>query len=212
MLYLIKSCFTLSTISIVSVFLLFGNYAFADVETPETLSETALVQALKSGNHIIYMRHGLTTRKDKNRDKSLIDLTHCETQRNLTEAGKSQVKLIGSMVKSLNIPIGKVKSSPYCRAKDTAKAVFGDFDVDDNLKFSIAMENKESDMLGKYLLEAMLASHDEKRNTVFVGHTANLKDGLGIWPKPEGVMVILKKEGGKIIFKGMIKPDYWLNL
>ena len=48
----------------------------------------------------------------------------------------------------------------------------------------------------------MLASNDVRTNTVYVGHTANLKDGLGVWPKPEGVMAIFKKQGNKIIFKG----------
>lgn len=198
--------------SYIGISLFIAAFASAEAGPPKTLSEQALIETLKAGGHIIYMRHGLTTRKDTNRDKSLVDLTRCETQRNLTEVGKAQVKHIGGMIKSLNIPIGEVKSSPYCRAKDTASAVFGDFDIDDNLQFSMAMESKQSERLGKYLLDAMLASHDEQRNTVFVGHTANLKDGLGIWPKPEGVMVIFKKENDKIIYKGMIEPDYWLNI
>lgn len=189
------------------------HYANANTETPLLQSKTqttaTLIAALKSGNHIIYMRHGLTTRKDKHLDKSLTDLTRCETQRNLTEAGISQVEKLGRTIKALNIPIGSVKSSPYCRTKETAQAVFGDFDIDENLRFSMALHSKESTMLGQYLLDSMLATNDLEKNTVYVGHTANLKDGLGIWPKPEGVMVIFKKEDNKIIYKGMIKPNDW---
>ena len=55
----------------------------------------------------------------------------------------------------------------------------------------------------------MLATADTKANTVFVGHTANLRDGLGVWPKPEGVFVIFKKVDGNIIFLGMITPGQW---
>ena len=209
---------SIKSIFFICIFSLCGSNAHAETNLfgtdtkSQKQSTSELIEALKSGNHIIYMRHGLTTRKDKNRDTSLIDLTRCETQRNLTEAGKAQVKHLGQVIKSLNIPIGKVKSSPYCRTKDTAKAVFGEFEVDDNLRFSMALHSKESDMLGKYLFDSMLASNDIERNTIYVGHTANLKDGLGIWPKPEGVMVIFKKVGNTIIFKGMIKPDDWPTL
>jgi phosphohistidine phosphatase SixA len=177
---------------------------FSDAETP-----LALIEALKTGSYIIYMRHGLTTRKQNNQDSNIIDLTRCDTQRNLSEAGRSQLENIGLSLKLLDIPVGKVKSSPYCRTKETAQAVFGKFEIDDKLKFSIAMHSKEAKSLGQYLLDSMLASDDVKNNTVYVGHTANLKDGLGVWPKPEGVMAIFKKEGNNIIFKGMIKPGDW---
>jgi len=171
-----------------------------------------LIQDIKLGGHVIYMRHGITKRKNKNRNKALIDLTKCETQRNLTDEGLEQVKQIGKVIKSLAIPIGKVKSSPYCRTKDTAKAVFGEYDIDEKLAFSISKAHEESQMLGLYLRNAMLKNYDASRNVVFVGHTANLKDGLGVWPKPEGVVVIFKKEKNKIVYKGMIKPSDWLSL
>jgi len=175
-----------------------------DIRSPQEL-----IKALQSGGHIIYMRHGLTTRKDKNRNKKLVDLNRCNTQRNLTQEGLTQVKHLGLVIKSLKIPIGKVKSSPYCRTIDTAKAVFGDFEVDQQLAFSIGKVEEESAKLGHYLFESILASKEHAKNTVFVGHTANLKDGLGVWPKPEGVAVIFKVKDNNIIYKGMIKPSEW---
>lgn len=197
---------------VIPLFFLFENSVNAETKVPDEQSTSALIQGLKTGGYIIYMRHGLTTRKDESRDKSLIDLTRCETQRNLTEEGKSQVEHLGLLIKSLEIPIGQVKSSPFCRTKETASAVFGEYKIDEKLRFSISMKSNESEVLGKYLLDSMLASNDIEKNTVYVGHTANLKDGLGVWPKPEGVMVIFKKEGNEIIFEGMIKPDDWPNL
>jgi len=175
-------------------------------------SAQILIEDIKAGGHILYMRHGITKRKDKSRSKVLVDLSSCGTQRNLTEEGQAQVKRIGGVIKSLGIPIGKVKSSPYCRTKETAKAVFGAYDVDDKLAYSMSKAQKESEMLGKYLKNAMFNSSDVIANAVFVGHTANLKDGLGIWPKPEGVIVIFKKEGSNLVFKGTIKPNEWPTL
>lgn len=179
---------------------------FENIESPQTL-----VKALQNGGYIMYMRHGKTIRKSKNRDSLMIDLNNCDTQRNLSPEGIAEVKEISHSLKQLNIPIGVVKSSPYCRTKDTASLVYGTYQIDDKLAFSIAKEEAESAMLGQYLLDSMLATNDTVKNTVFVGHTANLKDGLGVWPKPEGVVVVFKKEGNQIIYKGMIKPTDWAN-
>lgn len=192
--------------------LFLGPVTGSMAEPNNSQSPKELIESLKSGGYIIYMRHGITTRKDKSRNKRMVDISVCETQRNLTAEGISQVTKIGHIIASQKIPIGQVKSSPYCRTKDTARAVFGDFEVDDLLAFSIGKEEEESEKLGKYLLDSMLATDDDKKNAVYVGHTANLKDGLGVWPKPEGVAVVFKKEGAEIIFKGMIKPNDWLEL
>ena len=187
-----------------------ASHGQADISNPQPPNE--LIKSLQSGGHIIYMRHGKTTRKNKSLNKNLIDLERCETQRNLTPDGLLEVKSIGHTIAALGIPIGKVLSSPYCRTKDTAKAVFGAFEVDENLAFSIAKEADESAKLGQYLHGLMLETQGRAKNAVFVGHTANLKDGLGVWPKPEGVAVIFKAKDNKVIYKGMIKPDEWPNL
>jgi len=175
----------------------------------EQNSTAALIKKLQSGGYIMYMRHGKTVRKQANRNKKAVDFTDCKSQRNLSSEGFAQVKVIGQAIKTLNIPIGTVLSSPYCRTKDTAKHVFGDFSVDDNLAFSIGKVPAESKRLGKHLLNLMLAVNNQQENTVFVGHTANLKDGLGVWPKPEGVVVVFKKTNEKINYLGMIYPEQW---
>ena len=203
---------TIKSMLFISLFVIYTSNVSAEshpkeVKLPGIQSPSVLIESLKGGNHIIYMRHGFT--ESKSGDVGRVDLTSCEAQRNLSEAGLSQVRRLGASVKSLNIPIGQVKSSPYCRTKATAQAVFGEFEVDEKLRLSLSMSFEESRLLGQYLLESMLASNDVKKNTVYVGHTANLKDGLDIWPEPEGVMVIFKKEGNEVIFKGVINPDDW---
>jgi phosphohistidine phosphatase SixA len=155
------------------------------------------------------MRHGATHRKGISRDQKQIDFSRCETQRNLSDEGIIQVNKIGKSFESLQIPVSSVHSSPYCRTKATAQAVFGHYQVDEKLAFSMAKEEKESIELGQYLYNAMLQANTSKGNAVFVGHTANLKDGLGVWPKPEGVAVIFQTQDGKVVYKGMIKPTDW---
>lgn len=198
-------------ISLFGLFVMAAGFIHAQPAESDIQPTDQLIKSLQNGGHIIYMRHGITTRKNKNLKKKLIDLERCETQRNLTAEGEKQVKRIGRTIAALNIPIGKVTSSPFCRTKHTAQAAFGKFEIDDNLAFSMAKEQKESTRLGQHLHGQMLATKGQSKNTVFVGHTANLKDGLGVWPKPEGVAVIFEARNNKIIYKGMIKPDDWPN-
>jgi len=153
------------------------------------------------------MRHGQTDSTQRDTDR--YDFNDCQTQRNLSAEGREQVKRIGQAIKRLEIPVGNVSSSPYCRCRDTAKFVFGRFKIEPDLQFSISKAEKESKQLGERLHSMMMNTEVGPKNVVFVGHTANLRDGLGIWPKPEGVMVIFQKQGNKLVHKGMIKPDEW---
>ncbi len=172
-------------------------------------SPSTLIKLLKQGGYIIYMRHGPTDHGSKDTDRS--NLKDCSRQRNLSPAGKQSMAKIGQFIKQLKIPIGKVSSSPYCRARDTAQLVFGKYQIDPNLQFSISKDKQESQKLGDYLKNAMLSSQPGNKNRVFVGHTSNLKDGTGIWPKPEGVIVVFKQNQNGLSYKGMIKPDDWIR-
>jgi phosphohistidine phosphatase SixA len=188
-------------------FFLFPPNILADTISSEIISTPELVKTLQSGGHIIYMRHGPTNLKEKDTDRGNID--DCSRQRNLSVKGRELVKHIGSIFLALKIPVGEVSSSPYCRCKDTAKLTFGKFKIEPDLQFSISKNKKESEQLGERLFSMMMNSKTDDRNRVFVGHTSNLKDGLGIWPKPEGTVVVFQKRENKIIYKGMITPDAW---
>lgn len=173
----------------------------------EIMPTPELISALQSGGYVIYMRHGETAydRNDINRH----NLEDCNGQRNLSAKGREDAQRIGRVIKALKIPIGDVSSSPYCRCKDTARLVFGNFHVEDDLHISINKDEEESEYLGDRLYAMMLDADTQSTNVVFIGHAYNLKDGLGVWPKPEGVFTVFQKEEGDLIYRGMIKPDEW---
>lgn len=166
-----------------------------------------LIEALQQGGHIVYLRHAATDHDTRDSERS--DLSDCSKQRNLSPSGKAQARAINRGIKHLGIPIGQVYSSPYCRCKETARLAFGDFTIENDLQFSISKDREEAQRLGRRLRDMMLQIPESPENTVFVGHTANLRDGLGVWPKPEGVMVIFKRQGSELKLRGMIHPDRW---
>lgn len=74
-------------------------------------------QALKEGGLVILMRHSLAPGIG---DPPGFVLEQCETQRNLSAAGRAQAQAVGRAFRARNIPIAAVYSSRWCRALDTA--------------------------------------------------------------------------------------------
>jgi phosphohistidine phosphatase SixA len=185
--------------------------SLANPVTSEILSTEKLIQELQSGGHIIYMRHSKTDHS-QNDTYSKDGLADCSTQRNLSAEGRKQAETIGRIIQQLKIPIGYVISSPYCRCKETAQIACGEFAIEPRLRFSISKTKQESATLGKDLRSMMMAMEPQSANHVLVGHTSNLRDGLGVWPKPEGVIAVFERYKEDVVYKGMIKPDMWPDI
>ena len=175
----------------------------ADIQT--------LVQKLQKGGYVIYIRHATTDHNKVDQDGT--NLKDCATQRNLSENGRQQARAIGTAISALNIPIGKVTSSPYCRCIDTATLAFGKAEISPDLAFSITKDEDDTKRLGESLQRMLATAPAANTNNVIVAHTSNLKTAAGIWPKPEGVAVIFEPlEGQRFFHIGKIGPDEWSEL
>ncbi len=171
----------------------------------------SVLDQLRKGGLVIYLRHGATEQTGASDEAA--DLTKCETQRNLSPAGRAQVAEIGEAFKALKIPVGAVTTSPFCRCKDTAMLAFGRFVVSDDLYFAIGASAGETRRFAESL-RAMLATPPAKgTNAVIVSHTANLREATGIWPKPEGVAYVFRPlPEGKFEAIAMVLPEDWGKL
>lgn len=178
----------------------------------------ALINQIQQGGHVLYLRHAPTEPKTTDKHQQSVqggfsvNYDDCSSQRNLSALGREVAGNIKRHLERLSIPIGSVASSPYCRAFDTAKIIFQQVIVDYDLAYSLSKDSAESKRLGKYLTTAILSAEPLDSNSVFVGHSTNLRDGLGVWPKPEGVLVVFKKHGSDLLYKGMIVPDDWQTI
>ena len=76
-----------------------------------------LWDALKSGNHLVLMRHALAPGYG---DPANFDVKECRTQRNLNEVGRQQSIDIGDLFRSNGIDKAIVLSSQWCRCLATA--------------------------------------------------------------------------------------------
>lgn len=170
-----------------------------------------VLDELRKGGLVIYFRHG-STEQGGAKDETA-DLAKCETQRNLSAAGREQATQIGAAFRTLQIPVGTVLTSPFCRCKDTAKLAFGRFTVDNDLFFAIRVGAEETKRLTQSLRRMLSTTPPAKTNTVLVSHTANLREAAGIWPKPEGVAYVFRPlPGGRFEPVAVILPGEWAEV
>lgn len=81
------------------------------VNPADELKDAALVDALRRGGLVLYMRHAL----------QIPPTSEVCDKSNLTDAGEAQARKVGEAIRALGIPIGAVKSSEPCRSQDTAR-------------------------------------------------------------------------------------------
>jgi phosphohistidine phosphatase SixA len=107
---------------------------------PKTeLKGSALIAALKLGGFVLYMRHAISTNGS---DGALATTPswweNCAIQRNIADAGRVQARKVGAALRALNVPIEEIKTSQFCRARDTAHEMgLGAIEITEDLNHAI---------------------------------------------------------------------------
>jgi len=105
--------------------LLYGLLLFACGAAAQV--DPAIVAKLREGGLVLYMRH--TSTDFSQNDAAMTSYEDCAHQRNLTEKGRAEAREIGAHLKRLAVPVGQVLASPFCRTMETARLVFGQAQV-----------------------------------------------------------------------------------
>ena len=179
----------------------------APQSAPKPLTNELLAQ-LRQGGFIIYFRHGETPNyKDPNEG----NLEDCAQQRNLSVDGRAQVRAIGQAFRELEIPLGVVRASPFCRCLDTARLAFGRVEKDASL-----LSNGEDNEPGEnariaYLKNIMKIPPWPGTNTVFVGHGTPPKLLGADHYHAEGEAAIFRPTPKGPAYVASIKSDEWVR-
>ncbi|MFG5380665.1 histidine phosphatase family protein [Yoonia sp. R2-816] len=168
-----------------------------------------LIAALQEGGHVIYLRHAQTERDYADQVEAV--LGDCGTQRVLSAAGWAQAKSIGEAIEALDIPVGDVISSEYCRAWQTADLAFGRFEMTDKLNFAPAEDYTDADIaMMRDGVTPLISQVPKTGNLVIVGHDDPFEATTGIYPEPQGVAYVIAPDGdGGFEVMGRIGPDDW---
>lgn len=141
----------------------------------------ALVERLQQGGLNIFIRHAITPGTDSSKYNPPGERPgDCSSgSRQLNEEGREQSRLIGKKIKELNIPIGEVYSSRFCRCEETAKLAFDKYT---SVEWLVARPGVYQPQLDKELKSIPSTGFFTKiptgKNNVFVGHHVTFTSGI----------------------------------
>jgi broad specificity phosphatase PhoE len=180
------------------------------------LSGIALVDALRQGGYTIYFRHAAT---DWTRDDYVMaegDWTSCDPDRmrQLTNEGRDQARRIGEAIRALDIPVGRILSSEYCRARETAKLM--------NLGYvsptRSLMNTRVANLVGGDKAVILRAQQEigrhpvEGTNTVLVAHGNLMRAATGFYTDEGGAAVFAPIGDGDFTLVALIASEEWTRL
>ncbi len=84
----------------------------------QVLEDEKAWSALRAGGHVAFVRHALAPGTG---DPADFDVADCTTQRNLSEAGRAQARLIGTRFRRAGVERARLYSSQWCRCLETAR-------------------------------------------------------------------------------------------
>jgi broad specificity phosphatase PhoE len=174
------------------------------------------VESLRKGGYNIYFRHAATDWSQNDQVSKEDDWTSCDpnNMRQLSEAGRKTAGIVGEAIRALQIPIGQVLASPYCRTVETARNMkLGPVEMTTDI-----MNLRVADYFGGTSAIAArangrLSMHPQaKTNTVLVAHGNVLVTATDVYPQEAEAIVFRPESNGTWTFVARISPQDWAHL
>lgn len=160
-------------------------------------SKLAIWEKLQGTNpkgYVLLMRHALAPGAS---DPENFQLGDCSTQRNLSEEGRQDARDIGEWIARRDVPILRIESSRWCRARQTAQLLgLGPVRANKNLD-SLFQNSDPSGALQTQKIRKKIISHrGSKGLLILVGHFVNFSSLVGIGLESgEGVLIRANSRG-----------------
>src|SRR5215468_6782845 len=138
-----------------------------------------LVQALRAGGLVIVVRHGATFPDQADTDP--LNFDNISAQRNLNDKGRALAKAFGDALRQVGIPVGKVYTSKYNRAYETA-VITGFKDIErtaDLTEGGLVVSPNENTRRIEAFHKMLGTTPRPGSNTILITHKPNIVDALG---------------------------------
>jgi phosphohistidine phosphatase SixA len=176
-----------------------------------TSAEPTLASAMKRGGLVLVIRHAATDFSKADQDP--VVLSDCRTQRNLNAQGRADARTIGRGARRLELRIGSVLSSPFCRTKETARLAFSRFRVSQALLNTIDTEHdarwRRQIRAARRLLGMKPAAG---LLTVLVTHGSVVGDTTGLTLEEGETLVFRPLGSSRFRLLGRVLPREWRTL
>jgi phosphohistidine phosphatase SixA len=186
----------------------------AAVQGPAVADNTNIAQALRAGGLVMVVRHGATFPDQADIDP--LNFENIAAQRNLNDKGKTLAKAFGDSTRQVGIPVGKVYTSKYNRAYETA-VVAGFKDIEktaDLTEGGLVVSPNENSRRVEAFRKLLGIAPKAGTNTILITHKPNIVDGLGKdwFDVKEGEASIFRPENGGYKLVARVQMDEWSNI
>lgn len=170
--------------------------------TPASADDSTWAK-LAEGGKVVLMRHS-SVKKGREAGNSLIRDPSCREERNLSDEGQHEAKVIGERFRKYNIAVEEVRYSPYCRTAETARIAFGKGTAADFLSLlEVLQPDAASAQTAK--LNEVIGSYTGKGNLVLVTHEPNINAVSFEIMNTSDFLVLQPKGGSKFEELGVVR-------
>jgi len=181
----------------------------------ELLQDAALLAALRGGGHNLYFRHVATDWSQHDQLQQAADWRSCDAtrMRQLSAQGRDDARAIGAALRRLEVPVGEVLASPYCRTVETARLM----ELGEVTETIQVMNLLAADYVGGRAsviasARALLASPPPAGNRVIVAHGNVAREATPAYPAEAEALVFAPDGEGGFILRGRIPVSDWSRL
>jgi len=170
-----------------------------------------LAQALRAGDLVIVVRHGATFPDQADTDP--LNFDNIAAQRNLNDKGKALAKAFGEALRQAQVPIGKVYTSKYNRAYETA-VIAGFKDIEktaDLTEGGLIVSPNENSRRAEAFRKMLATAPKPHTNTILITHQPNIVAALGKdwFDVKEGEASIFRPADGSYKLIARVQMDEW---
>jgi len=186
----------------------------AHIEVTGSVNIERLVTDMKQGGYVIVFRHGATNADQADTDPFHLD--NIKSQRLLSEKGRDVAKRVGDSFRTLGIPLGKVYSSEFNRATETAQLVSGKSPTTtaDLTEGGLVVSPAENARRAKMLKALAAVVPEAGSNTLIVTHKPNILDAFGEdwFTSKEGEASVFKPDGSNnLVLVARVQAADWIK-
>ena len=171
-----------------------------------------VLKLLRGGGYVIVFRHGATHTDQADTDP--LNLDNVAKQRQLNDKGRADARALGDALKKSSVPFGRVYTSRFQRAVETARLISGKdpeatLDVTEGGLVVSPNENARRQQAFRALVGR---APDAGTNTLIVSHKPNIMDAFGRdwFDVREGEASIFKPDGnGGFALVGRVQMGQW---
>jgi broad specificity phosphatase PhoE len=173
-----------------------------------------IAQELRAGGLVIVVRHGATFPDQADTDP--LNFDNIVAQRNLNDKGKALAKSFGDSLRQARVPVGKVYTSKYNRAYETA-VIAGFADIEktaDITEGGLVVSPNENNRRIEAFRKRLGTAPQPGTNTILITHKPNIVDALGKdwFDVKEGEASLFRPENGGYKLLVRIQMDEWSRI